>query len=32
MVDVERMIVARADQRGDDLISALLDAEEAGDR
>jgi cytochrome P450 len=32
MVDVERMIAARADQRGSDLISALLDAEEAGDR
>jgi hypothetical protein len=30
--DVERMIAARADQRGEDLISALLDAEEAGDR
>ena len=30
--DVERMIAARADERGDDLISALLDAEEAGDR
>jgi cytochrome P450 len=32
MADVERMIAARADQRGEDLISALLDAEEAGDR
>jgi cytochrome P450 len=32
MADVERMIAARADERGDDLISALLDAEEAGDR
>ncbi len=30
--DVERMIAARADQRGDDLISGLLVAEEAGDR
>jgi cytochrome P450 len=32
MADVERMIAARADGRGEDLISALLDAEEAGDR
>lgn len=32
ITDVERMIAARADERGDDLISALLDAEEAGDR
>ena len=32
MVDVERMIEQRADQRGDDLISALLDAEEDGER
>jgi cytochrome P450 len=32
MADVERMIAARAGERGDDLISALLDAEEAGDR
>ena len=32
MADVERMIAARANERGDDLISALLDAEEAGDR
>lgn len=32
MADVERMIAARADERGEDLISALLDAEEAGDR
>ncbi len=32
MRDVERMIAARSAQRGDDLISALLEAEEAGDR
>jgi cytochrome P450 len=32
IADVERMISARADERGEDLISALLDAEEAGDR
>jgi cytochrome P450 len=32
MVDVERMIDARADQRGDDLISALLEAEADGER
>jgi cytochrome P450 len=31
-IDVERMIAARADQRGDDLISALLDAEADGER
>jgi len=30
--DVDRMIASRQDQRGDDLISGLLDAEEAGDR
>jgi len=32
MADVEAMIATRLEQRGDDLISALLDAEEAGDR
>ena len=32
MVDVERMIDARADLRGDDLISAPLDAEADGER
>jgi cytochrome P450 len=32
MVDVERMIDARADLRGDDLISALLEAEADGER
>jgi cytochrome P450 len=32
MVDVEAMIDSRLAERGDDLISALLDAEEAGDR
>ncbi len=32
MSDVERMIASRSAQRGDDLISALLEAEEAGDR
>jgi cytochrome P450 len=30
--DVERMIASRSEQRGDDLISGLLVAEEAGDR
>ncbi len=32
MVDVEAMIDSRLAERGDDLISGLLDAEEAGDR
>ncbi len=32
MVDVEAMIDSRLNERGDDLISGLLDAEEAGDR
>jgi cytochrome P450 len=32
MRDVEAMIDSRLDERGDDLISGLLDAEEAGDR
>jgi cytochrome P450 len=32
MVDVDAMIASRAGQRGDDLISGLLEAEEAGDR
>ena len=32
MVDVEAMIDSRLGERGDDLISGLLDAEEAGDR
>ena len=32
MADVERMIAARTKERGEDLISALLEAEEAGDR
>ncbi len=32
MADVEAMIATRLEQRSDDLISALLDAEEAGDR
>ena len=32
MADVEAMIDSRLAERGDDLISGLLDAEEAGDR
>jgi cytochrome P450 len=32
MADVDAMIDSRLDRRGDDLISGLLDAEEAGDR
>lgn len=32
MVEVDAMIDSRADRRGDDLISGLLDAEESGDR
>jgi cytochrome P450 len=32
MADVEAMIATRLDERSDDLISALLDAEEAGDK
>ncbi len=32
MRDVEAMIATRLEQRSDDLISALLDAEESGDR
>lgn len=32
MADVDSMIDSRLDRRGDDLISGLLDAEEAGDR
>jgi len=32
IADVDRMIGRRADDRSDDLISSLLDAEDAGDR